>query len=619
MIILAALAILLLLISSYLYSDTITEREALYLTTTMDDARGWNIYTLNGDEPTPLDASEVRSYAGTVYLERVIEADWFTSGYSRVKLSAKRWTSVFVDGALVYTNCPTASNTLPVAFPKEDEEVDLTANHGFTIDASWVGQTLTLATALRGDASGTLVFVLTSDDVEEALNAAWTNKRSIPATLFAVIGFLLLALFAYSLIQRQTDFGLLALSAAALMQMFAMMSLLEKNTFDTWLRPLFSQFYSILPMLYLALRMKRNRRIYLALLLFCWGISFAVTSINYFLPMPIWLQDFVLYLTFFPMTALFLISIREKRDGNPAFRSLMPGFYITLIAIGILLLLSLLVYAVAPEYTGLLSLVRYAFYVVFDGIPIFLLQGFSTSLLVLILITAALQQIRHSVKAAEDAKLLMLKNDLILDNLQTLERSSQALAVARHDELFHLRTLSELYRESPEQAETYAASLTDELCNIPPVGRYTENRIVNTILTVQAGKANAHDVRFWVEAIVPENLPIPDKDLCAVLMNLLDNAVTAASHAVHDDMRKVSVRLYTEDGYLLIVIENTLPKDFNPDIFRQTLGTKAKLDTDRHGFGLMSVRATLSHYGGEPRFCLEGGALVARAAMRVGG
>ncbi len=616
---LSALAVTLILLASYLYSFTITDREAIYLTPgVLYGAEGWEIFTLENGERTALDTSEVRDSKGTVYLERVIEADWFTYGCSRVKLSGNRFTSIFVDGALVFTNCPAAGAVIPVSFPHESEKPEVISNPQFTLDSAWIGMTLTVATSVRSERAGMPTFIITSDDVEVAQSNAFSNQRIIPATLFSVIGFLLLGLFAYSLIMRQTDFGLLLLSAAAFMQMFSAMLIVDENALALPLQPLFSHCFLLFPMLYIALRMKKNRRAYLTTLLCCWGISFALIAFSYWLPVPLWLLTLAPYLLLIPMAALFPIGISEKRSGNNAMRSFMPWLFTAAGLLGVLLLLSFLVTALIPEREGLFKwFINVSFYTVLDGIPIFLLQGFSTTLLVLIFITALIGQIRQGIQSAEDAKLLTLKNDLILENLHALENTSKALAVARHDELFHLHTISKLYRESPEQAAAYADSLTAELTNIPPVGFYTGNRIINTILTVQAGKAAANSVDYRAEAIVPESLPIPDKDICTVLMNLIDNAITAASKAAPEKPRTVSVRLFVEESYLLIVIENTLPADFNPEAFRETLEKKARSAADSHGFGLISARTTLARYGGELRFSIRGDELVLQTAMRL--
>ena len=38
-------------------------------------------------------------------------------------------------------------------------------------------------------------------------------------------------------------------------------------------------------------------------------------------------------------------------------------------------------------------------------------------------------------------------------------------------------------------------------------------------------------IAFQASAVVPEQLPIPDTDLCALLLNLFDNALAGASRA----------------------------------------------------------------------------------------
>lgn len=56
---------------------------------------------------------------------------------------------------------------------------------------------------------------------------------------------------------------------------------------------------------------------------------------------------------------------------------------------------------------------------------------------------------------------------------------------------------------------------------------YTENFLVNAILSGRLGPAGNAGIRIECEVRVPENLPIADADLCMLLSNLLDNAVEA--------------------------------------------------------------------------------------------
>ncbi len=607
----------LILLASYLYGFTLPKRENLFLTPTIDDARGWEIYTLENEERMPVATSQIIDSSGTIYFEREIPAQWFDEELTRMELATDWWASAFVDGALVYTNYPGVSAMSPVTFPQEGEEIDFRVMLGFSLDPSWAGRTLTMAVDAKEENVSTPRFVLTSNYVFEGQSFAWANGKAMPAMLYAMLGFLLLALFIYSLMQRKANFGLLALAAASLLQMFFFLSHFDDAPFIFLLQPLLSNGFLLLPMLYIALRMQKYKKVFLPLLLICWGVPFVVILMNYFAPTPIFIQNVAPYLMFVPLAAMFPCGILERRNGNRVFRSFITGLYIVFGGVLVLFLLSLPVCALFPEGAGAFAWIHYIFYAIADTMPGLLIYFLNTLLLVLLFSVAALEQIRKSTEAAETVKLLTLKNDLMLENLRALERNGEALAVARHDELHHLRMMAELYREAPEQAAKYADSLAAELSGASPILPVTENRLINTILAVQASRAENLSIRFRAEAILQETLPIADKDLCAVFMNLLENAVNAASNAAPDKEKEVFVKLFVEDGYLFIIIKNTLPRNFDPSILKEKLGKKKQPAANPHGFGLISARTTLARYGGELRFSIEGDVIVLQTAMRL--
>lgn len=296
----------------------------------------------------------------------------------------------------------------------------------------------------------------------------------------------------------------------------------------------------------------------------------------------------------------------------------MPGWYICLGILALLFFLSLALHESLPRFGGgsLLAWIGDIVRGPADSLPQPLLYVLNTLLLLLLFITAALEQIKRSVEQEEELKLLSIKNDLALKSIQTLEQGSQALAIARHDQLHHLRIITDMVKNTPKEAADYAASLIDELSAVPAM-TFTQNRLVNTILTAQAGTAKSRSVAFRAEAILPETLFIPDKDLCAVLMNLLDNAVNAASKAPAGTERFVSVNLKTEDDYLLIVIENTLPEGFDLSAYRDKLSRISDPARDRHGFGMRSAQTVLSRYGGELRYTAKGNSITVNTVMAL--
>ena len=144
----------------------------------------------------------------------------------------------------------------------------------------------------------------------------------------------------------------------------------------------------------------------------------------------------------------------------------------------------------------------------------------------LVLVCAALsawELTRFLARTQGEARSLALKNQLVMDNYRTLEGRLRETARLRHGFGHQLTALSAMIRARDwEGLDRWAAARQAESGD--PVC-WTEHIAVNAILQDAADRAKAAGVTFHASAVVPKALFVPDEDLCALLMNLLDNAL----------------------------------------------------------------------------------------------
>lgn len=109
--------------------------------------------------------------------------------------------------------------------------------------------------------------------------------------------------------------------------------------------------------------------------------------------------------------------------------------------------------------------------------------------------------------------------------------------------------------------------------------RYTANFAVNSILQDTASKAKAAGIAFTAEAQIPEKLPLSHQDLCALLMNLLDNALEAAAQVEEPSQRFLRLRLSLQKGFLAVRCENSYTGKLTQDGKGNLLTTKENPQT----------------------------------------
>ena len=111
--------------------------------------------------------------------------------------------------------------------------------------------------------------------------------------------------------------------------------------------------------------------------------------------------------------------------------------------------------------------------------------------------------------------------------------------------------------------------------------------MLDIILNGRLGAAVDAGIRVEIPHITaPSELPLSDPDLCALVMNIVDNAITAASET---DEPYLMLKIHEKEGYLAIVCENSLaPQE-----------TEAKQETvPKHGWGLKIIRNIVEKYRG---------------------
>ena len=94
---------------------------------------------------------------------------------------------------------------------------------------------------------------------------------------------------------------------------------------------------------------------------------------------------------------------------------------------------------------------------------------------------------------------------------------------------------------------------------------------------------------------MPPELPLPEEDVCTLLMNMLDNAVEGASLAQGEGERYIRFHVKAAGGFMAVLCENTFDGRVDKDA-RGAPRTRKSGD-EPHGFGLTQMRAVAEKYG----------------------
>lgn len=165
------------------------------------------------------------------------------------------------------------------------------------------------------------------------------------------------------------------------------------------------------------------------------------------------------------------------------------------------------------------------------------------------------------------------------------------------------------------ELEEYFRQSSENL--LPQLGQFIDcgNRVVNTILNMEFVKARKAEVAFTHQLVVPPVLPFGEDDLCAVLTNLLDNAIEECARLRRTGRTDVSLRLeiYPQKSYLFVLCRNTTGRT---ELVRSGRGLRTtKGDEQLHGHGTRIVTKIAEKYNGCAEFALSDGLFVAKLLL----
>lgn len=180
--------------------------------------------------------------------------------------------------------------------------------------------------------------------------------------------------------------------------------------------------------------------------------------------------------------------------------------------------------------------------------------------------------------------------------MAAMKEAHKNAAIYRHDMRHHLSLIGGYLADGDNQkAVDYIRLVQEGIDEITP-NRYSENNTVYLILSSFASKAKLSGVSFSVYAGLPPNLSIPETELCALLSNGLENAITAASQVAEEQLRTVRISCHVHKRKLLIYIENS----FKGEIVMENGLPQSQ--HQGHGFGVKSMAMIAEKYGGYSSF-----------------
>jgi len=221
----------------------------------------------------------------------------------------------------------------------------------------------------------------------------------------------------------------------------------------------------------------------------------------------------------------------------------------------------------------------------------------------------SLDTFRRQTALAEQAALQ--ENMLVLQQTQydQLLRYMDQIRTARHDLRHHWEAVrAYLDAQDPEGLRSYLDAYGKEL----PVNTqqlFCKNLAVNAVLNFYAETSRREQIEFTANMNLPDTLPVSEPELCALLGNLLENALDACREV---KKKAPFIRLggYADGNHVVLTVDNScenVPAREN-DRFLSSKHSGC-------GIGTSSVRSTAERTGGTAELSCKDGVFYASVLL----
>ncbi len=203
--------------------------------------------------------------------------------------------------------------------------------------------------------------------------------------------------------------------------------------------------------------------------------------------------------------------------------------------------------------------------------------------------------VKSRLSALNEYRSLSVRYSMLLDSCRSMERSIRETAVLRHEWKNHVTSLHLLAKQGDIRGLEQALDQLDSQLKQLSLRKFSSNFSVNIILQNAAARAEDKEIFFEAFAPLPEELGIENADLCSLLINMLDNAIEAASRA-DSGSRRISISLKLLQNFLTIKCENSCSGSASPE--KGNVPSVEITPPSEHGYGIAQMRLIAKKYGG---------------------
>ena len=240
------------------------------------------------------------------------------------------------------------------------------------------------------------------------------------------------------------------------------------------------------------------------------------------------------------------------------------------------------------------------------AVPEFL--GFAICLSYLFFLLIYFREYEMKSKAEQYNELIRMQMNSFQAEMDNTRKSEKKMSILRHDTRHHMAVLRTLIQQGDcEKALEYLNEVS-QTYDDTVIKTYCKNEMVNSVLSIYNTRFEDQRIRWEVQVSIGEKLPCSEMMFCAILSNVLENAL----HAVQElpqKKRLIQLSLSEKSGHLLLMAKNTVR---NAPVFNDGVPVTER---SGHGLGARSIVYYVEKLNGQYQFFMENGDFVVRIIL----
>lgn len=234
--------------------------------------------------------------------------------------------------------------------------------------------------------------------------------------------------------------------------------------------------------------------------------------------------------------------------------------------------------------------------------------GFVLCLSYLIFLIVYFREYELNSRTEQYNELINMQLHSLHSEIEQVKKSEKNMAILRHDIRHHLSVLQTLIQQKETDAALEYIQQLHTTYENTVIRTFSENELLNSVLSIYSSRLQESGIAFHTQITAPADLPCSEMIFCAVLSNILENAMNAVKD-LSEEYRHIELHIFEKMNHLMLLERNPAPM---PPVFSDGIPVTSR---SGHGLGVKSIIYYVESQHGQYQFFMEDQDFVVRIIL----